>query len=64
MSDTNLDGAKELGLTGIKKYQKCTGQVEMELDRLHDWISPLTIFVRHSHKLYNNEKVTKNMKIR
>ena len=32
MSDINLDAAKKLGLTSIKKYQKCTSQVEIELD--------------------------------
>ncbi len=32
MSNADLDAAKELKLTGIKKYWKHTGQVEMELD--------------------------------
>ncbi len=36
MSNADLDVAKELGLTGIKKYWRRTGQVEMELDWLHD----------------------------
>ncbi len=36
MNDTDLDAAKELGLTGIKKYWRRTGQVEIELDWLHD----------------------------
>ncbi len=36
MSDADLDAANELGLIGIKKYWRCTGQVEIELDWLHD----------------------------
>ncbi len=32
MSDVDLDAAKELGLTGIKKYWRRAGQVEMELE--------------------------------
>ena len=36
MSDVNLDIAKKLELTGIKKYWRYTGQVEIKLDWLHD----------------------------
>ena len=36
ISNANLDTAKELGLTGIKKYWRCAWQVEIELDWLHD----------------------------
>ena len=36
MSIADMDAAKELGLTGIKKYWRRAGQVEMELDWLHD----------------------------
>ena len=61
MSNADLDAAKELGLTSIKKYWRRAGQVKMELDWLHDWISVLAIFVRHSHKLYNKKVVTENM---
>lgn len=32
MSNIDLDIAKELRLTGIKKYQKRTSQDEIELD--------------------------------
>ncbi len=48
MSNADLDVAKELRLTGVKKYWRCTDQVEMKLDWLHDWISVLATFVRHS----------------
>ena len=64
MSNANLDAAKELGLTGIKKYWKCTRQIEMELDWLYDWIPALVIFVRHSRRVYNNEKVIENMNVK
>ena len=59
-----MNVAKKLGLTVIKKYWRCAGQFEMEIDWLHDWISVLAIFVRHSRKVYNNEKVTKNINAR
>ncbi len=36
MSNVDLNTAKELGLTSIKKYWRRAGQVEMELDWLHD----------------------------
>ena len=64
MSNANIDAAKELGLTGIKKYWRRAGQVEMELDWLHDWIPALATFVRHSRSVYDNEKVTQNMNAR
>ena len=64
ISNANIDAAKELGLTGIKKYWRYAGQVEMELDWLHNWILAVATFVRHSHKVYNNEEVTKNMNAR
>ena len=32
ISDADMDAAKELELTSIKKYWRCTRQVEMELD--------------------------------
>ncbi len=51
MSDADLDAAKELGLTGIKKYWRRAGQVEMQLEWLHDWIPVLTTFVRHSRRV-------------
>ena len=64
MSNSNMDAAEKLGLTGIKKYWRRAGQVEMELDWLHDWIPALATFVRHSHSLYDNEEVTQNMNAR
>lgn len=36
MSNTNLDAAKKWRLTGIKKYWRCAGQGEIELDWLYD----------------------------
>ena len=59
-SNTNLDAAKELNLTGIKKYWVS----EIKLDWLYDQILVLATFVRYLYKMYNNEKVTKNRKVR
>ena len=36
MSNADMDAAKKLGQTGIKKYWRRAGQVEMKLDWLHD----------------------------
>ena len=52
-----MDVAKELGLTGIKKYWKRIGQVEIKIDWLHDYISAVATFMRHSHSVYNNKEV-------
>ncbi len=64
MNATNLDAAKELGLTGIKKYWRCTGQIKIELDWLHDWILVLIIFVMHSCKVYDNKEIGQNMSVK
>ncbi len=64
ISVVDLDAVKELGLTGIKKYWRRAGQVEMELDWLHDWILALATFVRHSRSVYDNEEVGQNMSVR
>ena len=57
MSNIDLNVAKKLGLTSIKKYWRSAGQIEIELDGLHDWIPILATFVRHSRRLYDNEKI-------
>ena len=59
-----LEKAKKLGLTGIKKYWKRTGQVEMKLDWLHASILELAIFVKHSQRVYDNKEVGQNMSIK
>ncbi len=64
MSHADLDVAKKLGLTDIKNYQRYAGQVEMELDWLHDSISVLATFVRHLYRVYNNKEVGQNMSIK
>ena len=64
ISNTDMNVAKKLGLTGVKKYWKRASQVEMELDWLYDWIPTLATFVRHSRKMYNNEKVPQNISVR
>ncbi len=64
MNNVDLDIVKELRLTSIKKYKRHAGQVEIELDWLHNQISALATFLRHSYRLYNNEKVGQNMSIK
>ena len=64
MSNANLDVVKELELTGIKKYWRRAGQVEIELDWLYDWISALATFVKHSRRVYDNKKIGQNISIR
>lgn len=64
MSNPEINVAKELRLTGIKKYQRYTSQVEIELDWLHDQIPAFAIFVRHLYRVYNNKKVTQNMSVK
>ncbi len=59
-----MDVVKELELTGVKKYWRRAGQVEMEFDWLHDWIPALATFVRHSQRVYDNEEVGQNMSVR
>ena len=36
ISNADLDAATKLGLTYIKKYWRCIGQVKISLDWLHD----------------------------
>ena len=64
MSNIDINAAKELGLTSIKKYWRRARQVEIELDWLHNWIPALATFVRHLRKMYDNEEVTKNINAR
>ena len=65
MSNVDIDAARDLGLTDIKKHWRLAGQIEKEVDGLHrDWIPALAAFVKHSWKTNNNEEVTENMKIR
>ena len=56
-----MDKSKELKLTGVKKYKRRTGQIEINLDWLHDWILALAKFVTHLWKIYNNEEVGQNI---
>ena len=64
MTNANMDAAKKLGLNDIKKYWRRAGKVEIKLDWLHNWILALAIFVKHSRRVYDNEKVTKNINAR
>lgn len=53
-SKTDIEAAKKQRLTEVKNYQRCAGQIKMELDWLYDWILGLAIFVRYLQKVYNN----------
>ena len=47
ISNVNMDITEDLGLTGIKKYWKCAGQIQDKVDWLHkDWIPVLRAFVK------------------
>lgn len=60
-----MDVAGDLGLTGIKKYQKCAGQFQAKVDWLYkNWIPALRVFVKYSQKTHDNEKITENIMIR
>lgn len=64
MSNMDMNVARKLGLTRVKKYWRCAGQVEIELNWLYDWILVLTIFLEHSQRVYNNEDMTQNMSVK
>ena len=65
MSNVDIDAARDLEQTGIRKHWRLAGQIEKKVDGLHkDWIPALAAFVKHSRKTNNNEEVTENMKIR
>lgn len=36
MNNADIDAAKKLELTGVKKHWRCAGKAEIELDWLHD----------------------------
>lgn len=65
VSNTDIDTARDLRLTDVKKYQRRTGQIKKEVNRLHkDYILALATFVKYFRRTHNNEKVTGNMRIR
>ena len=64
ISNADLDAAKKLGLTGIKKHWKHAGQVKLKLDWLDDWIPSLATFVGYSCRMDDNKEVTKSIKFR
>lgn len=57
MSNSDLDVAKKLGLTGVKIYWRRAGQVKIELNWLYDLIPVLATFMGDLYKVYNGEKV-------
>ena len=63
ISKANIEAAKKQGLTRVKNFWKYTGQVEMKLDWLYNWIQALAIFVKNLQRVYNNKKVGQNISI-
>ena len=65
INNADIDATGNLRLISIKKYLKCTGQIQVKVDKLYkDWMSTFRVFVKYSQRIYNNEKITKNMMIR
>lgn len=61
MNNADMNVAKKLGLTSIKKYQRRARQYEIELDCLYEQIPALAIFVRYLRRVYDNEKLIENI---
>lgn len=60
-----MDIAKNLGLTGMKKYWRRAGQMKKKVNSLYEnWILVLATFIKQFRKTHNNEEVSKNIKIR
>lgn len=65
INNADIDVARDLGPTNIKKYWRRISQIKKEVNRQYrDWIPVLTVFVKQFCKTYNNKKVIENMKIR
>lgn len=65
INNADIDAARDLRLTAVKKYWKRAGQIKKEVDGLYrDWISALAAFMKHSWRTHNKEEVTENMKIK
>lgn len=48
IKNADIDAAKDLTLTSVKKYWKRAGQIKKKVNGLHkDWISVLTVFVKY-----------------
>lgn len=65
ISNIDIDTIENLELIGIQKYQKYIDQIYDKIDWLYnDRIFIFRPFIKHSQKIYNNKKITKNMIIR
>lgn len=59
INNIDIDAAKDLGLTGVKKYLKRTSQIKVKVNWLYrNQILVLAIFIKHFRKMYDNEKMT------
>lgn len=49
ISNADINATGDLRLTGIKKYWKCAGQIQEEIDGLYkNWIPTLRAFIKYS----------------
>lgn len=49
ISNANIDAAKNLKLTGIKKYQRCVNQIQDKVDWLYKNQIPILIaFIKYT----------------
>lgn len=64
MSNLDVNVAKELRQTGVKKYWQSIDQIKIELDWQYDSIPVLAIFVRYLYRIYKNEEVGRNISIK
>ncbi|WP_375449299.1 hypothetical protein [uncultured Nostoc sp.] len=65
ISNVDIDVARDLELTDIKKHWRLAVQIEREVNGLYrNWMLALAAFLKHFWKTYNNKELMENMKIR
>lgn len=65
INNADINVARDLRLTNIKKYWRYASQIQAKINWLYkNKISALRAFVKHSRKMHNNKKVTENMMIK
>lgn len=65
ISNADIDAAKNLGLTSVKKYKKHAGQIKEKVNGLYrNWLLAFALFLKYSQSTHDIEKVTENKKIR
>lgn len=65
INSIEMDTARDLVLTGIKKSWRCTGKIQAKGDWLHkDSIFTLEAYVQHFWRTYNNKQISRNVMTR